>query len=89
MTPFVAADLDWIARAPARRDELTGFVVRTLGITDYERCWRAMQAWTDARADDTPDELWITEHPPVYTLGLAGRREHVLRDNAIPALRVD
>ena len=89
MSPFVAADLDWIARAPARRDELTGFVVRTLGITDYERCWRAMQAWTDARADDTPDELWITEHPPVYTLGLAGRREHVLRDNAIPALRVD
>lgn len=86
---MTGTDLAWIARAPARRDEATGFVVRTLGTTDYERCWRAMQAWTDARADDTPDELWITGHPPIYTLGLAGRREHVLRENAIPALKVD
>ena len=52
---MTGTDLAWIARAPARRDEATGFVVRTLGTTDYERCWRAMQAWTDARADDTPD----------------------------------
>ena len=38
---------------------------------------------------DTPDEIWLTEHPPIYTLGLAGRREHLLRDNGIPALKVD
>ena len=37
----------------------------------------------------TPDEIWLTEHPPVYTLGLAGRREHLLRDNGIPAIKVD
>ena len=86
---MTGTDLAWIARAPARRDEATGFVVRTLGTTDYERCWRAMQAWTDARADDTPDEFSITAPPPIYTLGLAGRREHVLRDNAVPALKVD
>jgi lipoyl(octanoyl) transferase len=48
-----------------------------------------MQAFTAARASDTPDEIWLTEHPPVYTLGLAGRREHLLRDNGIPAIKVD
>ena len=89
MSASAAADLSWIASAPALRDDATGFVLRTLGRTDYERCWRAMQAWTDARADDTPDELWITGHPSVYTLGLAGRREHLLREGAIPALKVD
>ena len=48
-----------------------------------------MQAFTAARDADTPDEIWLTEHPPVYTLGLAGRREHLLRDNGIPAIKVD
>lgn len=84
-----AADLGWIDVAPAHRDPTTGFVVRTLGRTDYERCWRAMRAWTDARDRDTPDELWLTEHGPIYTLGLAGRREHLLRASAIPVLKVD
>ena len=66
-----------------------GAIVRTLGRTGYEPTWRAMQAFTAARTGDTPDEIWLTEHPPVYTLGLAGRREHLLRDNGIPALAVD
>jgi lipoyl(octanoyl) transferase len=66
-----------------------GFVVRALGRTDYERCWREMRAWTDARRATTPDELWLTEHGPIYTLGLAGRREHLRRANAIPVLKVD
>ncbi len=89
MSRFVAADAGSIARASARRDDATDFVLRTLGRTDYERCWRAMRAWTDAREPDTSDELWLTEHAPVYTLGLAGRREHVLRDNGIPSFKVD
>ncbi|HEX6944717.1 MAG TPA: lipoyl(octanoyl) transferase LipB [Casimicrobiaceae bacterium] len=63
--------------------------LRTLGRTGYEPCWRAMQAFTDARAPSSDDELWLTEHPRIYTLGLAGRREHVLRDNGIPVLKVD
>ena len=67
----------------------TGMVVRVLGRTDYETTWRAMQAFTDARNAETPDEIWLTEHPPVYTLGLAGRREHMLRDNGIPIVKVD
>jgi len=48
-----------------------------------------MQAFTDTRTPDSPDEIWLTEHPPVYTLGLAGRREHLLRANAIPVIKVD
>jgi lipoyl(octanoyl) transferase len=64
-------------------------IVRALGITDYETTWRAMQRFADERAPDTEDELWLTEHPAIYTLGLAGRREHLLRDNGIPILDVD
>jgi lipoyl(octanoyl) transferase len=67
----------------------TGANVRMLGRTEYEPTWRAMQAFTAARAPATPDEIWLTEHPPVYTLGLAGRREHLLRNNGIPVLKVD
>ena len=48
-----------------------------------------MQAFTDARTESTADEIWLTEHPPVYTLGLAGRVAHVLRPNGIPVLKVD
>jgi lipoyl(octanoyl) transferase len=64
-------------------------IVRALGVTDYEATWRAMQRFTDVRGAHTEDELWLTEHPPVYTLGLAGRREHVLRDNGIAVVKVD
>lgn len=63
--------------------------IRTLGRTDYVTTWRAMQAFTAARTADTPDEIWLTEHPPVYTLGLAGRPEHLLRAGSIPLQKVD
>jgi lipoyl(octanoyl) transferase len=63
--------------------------IRSLGRSDYETTWRAMQAFTEARAPEAPDEIWLTEHPPVYTLGLAGRRDHLLRDNGIPTVKVD
>lgn len=63
--------------------------VRELGRLAYEPVWRAMQAFTDARVEDTPDELWIVEHPPVFTLGQAGKPEHILAAGDIPVLRVD
>ncbi|MDR2625003.1 MAG: lipoyl(octanoyl) transferase LipB [Zoogloeaceae bacterium] len=63
--------------------------LRRLGQTDYLAAWEAMRAFTRARASDTPDELWLTEHPPVFTLGVAGRPEHILRDVGIPVLRTD
>ena len=78
------------ARAPpAAANPVGAAVVRSLGRTAYEPTWQAMQAFTAARTSATPDEIWLTEHPPVYTLGLAGRREHLLRDNGIPAIKVD
>jgi lipoyl(octanoyl) transferase len=64
--------------------------VRRLGRTDYGDTWRAMQEFTARRGPDTADEIWLTEHPPVYTIGVAGRPEHLPRAaNGIPILRVD
>jgi lipoyl(octanoyl) transferase len=51
--------------------------------------WRAMQAFTDARTPETPDELWVVEHSPVFTLGQAGKWEHVLMPGDIPVIPVD
>ena len=72
-----------------RVDAQSAVVIRALGRTDYETTWRAMQSFTDARDARTPDEIWLTEHAPIYTFGLAGRREHLLRDNGIASLKVD
>ena len=64
-------------------------LVRRLGRQPYEPVWRAMQAFTNARGADTPDELWLLEHEPVFTLGQAGKWEHVLLPGEIPVLPVD
>ncbi len=56
---------------------------------DYEPTWRAMQRFTDERDAATPDELWLLEHRPVFTLGMAARREHVLAPGAIPVVQTD
>ena len=63
--------------------------VRVLGRRDYVSVWRAMQAFTENRDIDSGDELWLVEHPPVYTLGLNGKPEHVLDPGAIPVVAVD
>lgn len=63
--------------------------VRRLGRQPYEPVWRAMQRFTDARADDALDELWVVEHAPVFTLGQAGKPEHVLAPGDIPVVQVD
>jgi lipoyl(octanoyl) transferase len=64
-------------------------VVRHLGRVDFEPTWRAMQAFTAARTSATADELWLLEHPPVYTLGQAGKREHLLSATDIPLIAID
>nr|WP_255595494.1 lipoyl(octanoyl) transferase LipB [Lysobacter sp. BMK333-48F3] len=63
--------------------------LRDLGRQPYEPVWRAMQAFTDARDGDTADELWLVEHDPVFTLGQAGKDEHVLMPGEIPVIHVD
>lgn len=74
--------MDAVAATPAA-------VLRDLGRRPYEPVWRGMQAFTDARGPDTPDELWLVEHDPVFTLGQAGKDEHVLMPGDIPVLHVD
>ena len=64
-------------------------VVKRLGRVDYEPTFQAMQDFTAGRTAETPDELWIVEHPPVYTLGQAGKPEHILEDVGIPVVRID
>ncbi len=64
-------------------------VVRRLGRVEYEPTWRAMQAFTAARTADTPDELWLLEHPPVYTQGQAGKAEHLIAATDIPVVPID
>jgi lipoyl(octanoyl) transferase len=60
-------------------------VLRALGRADYDTTFTAMRAFTDARTPETPDELWIVEHPPVFTLGLGADRGHVLSGPGVPA----
>lgn len=76
------------AAATARGMSLPA-TVRDLGRQPYEPVWHAMQRFTDARGDATDDELWVVEHEPVFTLGQAGKEEHVLAPGDIPVLHVD
>ena len=64
-------------------------LVRDLGRQAYEPVWRAMQRFTDQRSEADADELWVVEHDPVFTLGQAGKDEHVLAPGEIPVLHVD
>lgn len=64
-------------------------IVRPLGRADYEPTWQAMMKFTAERSAETPDELWVVEHPPVFTLGQAGKPEHLLVDTGIPLVKID
>ncbi len=64
-------------------------IVRRLGLVEYVPTWRAMQAFTAQRTPDTPDEIWLLEHPPVFTQGQAGRPEHLIAETAIPVVAID
>jgi lipoyl(octanoyl) transferase len=64
-------------------------VIRPLGLSPYEPTWRAMQRFTDGRDDSTADEIWLVEHPPVFTLGLNASREHLLSPGEIPVVQID
>ena len=64
-------------------------IIRSLGRQAYEPLWREMQRFTEERTPDTPDEIWFTEHPPVYTLGLNASPEHLLAPGDIPVVQVD
>jgi lipoyl(octanoyl) transferase len=78
-----------LAVAPEAEQAPLPAQLRDLGRRAYEPVWRAMQAFTDARGAGTPDELWLVEHDPVFTLGQAGKDEHVLFAGDIPVIHVD
>jgi len=64
-------------------------IVRHLGLAEYAPTYQAMRRFTDSRGTKTPDELWVLEHPPVYTVGIVGRAEYFPRSGRVPVERVD
>ena len=64
-------------------------VIRSLGQVEYQPTWGAMRAFTATRTSETRDEIWLLQHPPVYTQGLAGKPEHLLHTTHIPVIKID
>lgn len=64
-------------------------LIRQMGIQDYPQIWQAMREFTQARIEDTPDELWLLQHYPVFTQGQAGKAEHILNPHQIPVIETD
>lgn len=75
--------------APALRARHAALRVKRLGLVQFQQAYAAMRQFTTSRQEDTPDELWLLQHPPVYTAGLACRPEHLPRDSDIPLARID
>ncbi len=67
----------------------SSILIRHLGLVPFEPTYKAMQQFTNSRKPDTPDELWLLQHPPVYTLGQAGKPEHLLNTGDIPIYFID
>lgn len=64
-------------------------IIRNLGTVDYQSTWQAMQRFTNGRSPQTTDEIWLLQHPPVFTQGQAGKAEHLLATGDIPVIQVD
>ena len=64
-------------------------LIRQLGVQDYEMVWHDMQTFTDQRDSNTPDEIWLVQHPSVFTQGSAGKAEHLLLQSSIPVVQSD
>jgi lipoyl(octanoyl) transferase len=64
-------------------------ITKQLGLTDYESVWESMKDFTQSRDQDTPDEIWVVEHPPTFTLGRNGKEHHILQETSIPIVKVD
>jgi lipoate-protein ligase B len=64
-------------------------VIHTQGLVDYQPTWDAMKKFTAERNSETCDEIWLVQHPPVYTQGLAGKPEHLLHSTGIPVIKID
>nr|VFK16031.1 MAG: lipoyl(octanoyl) transferase [Candidatus Kentron sp. LFY] len=83
------AKLSWMGNSNRPLTTNTAILPRHLGLVDYETAWHAMRSFTDARDSDTADELWLLEHPAVFTLGQAARPEHLKNPQSIPVIHTD
>lgn len=63
--------------------------IKTLGLVDYQKTWHAMKIYTKNRGGPEDNQLWLVEHPPVFTQGLAGKAEHILNPGDIPVIQID
>lgn len=66
-----------------------GFVIKSMGLVDYDSAWQAMKVFTAGRAPQADDEIWFLQHPSVYTQGIAGKPEHLLAESVIPVIKTD
>jgi len=64
-------------------------IIRQLELQDYQTTWQKMQEFTKSRDQTTPDEIWVVEHPAVFTLGLNGKQHHILKQTEIPVVQTD
>ncbi len=64
-------------------------LIHALGLVDYQATWEAMKRFTAERTADTRDEIWLLQHPPTFTQGLAGKPEHLLFNSEIPVVKID
>jgi lipoyl(octanoyl) transferase len=83
------SDEEWGKPAIPRITHHPSLITRNLGLVEYHPTFEAMKAFTAQRGPDTPDEIWLLQHPPVYTLGLAGKPEHLLHTTTIPVVNID
>jgi lipoyl(octanoyl) transferase len=77
------------AKGPAPLGPKPALRLRRIGLAEFQPTYAAMRQFTTSRQGDTPDEIWLLEHPPVYTAGLACRPEHLPRESGIPLERID
>lgn len=76
-------------KAPSHAEPEATLLVRRLGVQPYVDTWRAMQSFTNQRQPEQLDELWLVQHPPVFTQGQAGKAEHLLNPGDIPVVQTD
>ncbi len=89
MTVFSANSADSSSKKAKSRLPAEKIHIKRLGVQGYQAVWDKMSAFTDARKDNTLDELWLVEHPSVFTLGKAGKSEHILNSGQIPVVNSD
>ena len=78
-----------VPRTPHPESRIPNPVLHSLGLADYQSTWDAMKKFTAERTPETRDEIWLLQHPPTYTQGLAGKPEHLLNPTDIPVVKID